>query len=318
MDCLITTLKGTADNSALLKLGEGILHIIREFEDGDELLQVRPADGETIHITAVGCKISIDDNAYSGSASWSDAAKKIKFSNYTEGCYLRIDCKYKMRYFRALFSKPFFKASEFFSFQMYSPYSTIIGSLGAVSNDTDIDISKFTASDVLYELYTTNAESLYGDLGSLFPLQNIQYIDIRRSPRIEVTYAKIAENPKILNLTIFGYDDNMYPNITGNVSDLFTSTILKRVVLANRNNPITWSSASAKPTTTRVWAGDFNFQSAADGDRFLQNMAACQAVSSTDASFLKIQIFSGRTSASDSAVATLTANGYNVVCDVVP
>lgn len=85
---------------------------------------------------------------------------------------------------------------------------------------------------------------------------------------------------------------------------------LKRFVMAGTSKPQTWPSTTLRDTNLSPFSIWSPFASSTDVDNYLINMAACEGT--TYPSDKEIKSSTKRTSASDSAVSTLTSRGFTV------
>lgn len=313
-ECLVTSLKGSCSGN-LLKYGEGIIHICAEVPDGTNILAVFSPALTDEHIRAVGCKISTTTSNYAGSITIpkNTDVLAIYIADYTEGCYLVLDNKYTVRRVNSNIGSRSLKnvllLSDILNMQKYSPEANSIGPTGLCVLDEEFELKDFCTTKPGLYVGMNNVSTLVGGVdGVTFPSFWGQLF----GTRLTLTTEWLAEHITNKLFVHIGVEQRNSPSVSGTYEDFAECP---RLVLLNLflQQPGTWSSSSLKPTSTKIWSGRFEFATSGDVDRFLINNANCTAPATISSELGKIRFFNcNRTSASDSAVATLEAAGFTV------
>lgn len=143
---------------------------------------------------------------------------------------------------------------------------------------------------------------LSGDLEPEGKTKLIQYLDIIiGQPLTDYTFLVGENRLRVISL-FFRADDSL-------VSLLGNNPNLRRLNYNGFYNH--WESMTLRNTNYTPLSGNYRFATSDDSDRFLINMAACEG---TDYDSTKTINLTGaeRTSASDAAVASLTARGFTI------
>lgn len=284
MDCLVTKLKGTVNDSSLLALGEIDIkykstgkQIFKLSSTGDVRFIVKSGNATFIGsdtVTDLGKDITVSDGEYRTIERKDDNEVVIGIMN-----------KYNLKNFNFNENDSDYDFSEL-------AYSPLISYKSGSSQNTGVKGDILSLPDTLKELgiyYYNNAISI----------SNI----INRWPNLEKLSLSnmngISGNMKDLNsLTALKHLDvntNVYTQLTMEwPSTTHRSSSLPRIELSSQKYPVAFST----PT---------------DADNFIINMASCQLGSETDTKYsTKCISVTSRTAASNSAVQTLNSNGWKV------
>lgn len=286
-DCLVTKLKSAIVNSNLEKYGEGriVCHLngtdspmytFKWFDNGTYTIRIISGDPSINLLDSNG-------NSLGRTYTFSGNTIQIKLPTIQGDVVLGIDDKYNLE----VISKngnwcPTDIAAEYF--MTTNPYSIHRLMLPAYSVFTDgfksVANKKF---DILQGLFTHAS----GD-------------DIRGLATVQ------AE--QILSNAEYWAD---YSNFVGDISTVNAATTFLKI-----GGNFTWITGRQSSTTILALNGDRDITGVNLGDyvdAYLNNMAQCQPISaSAMASYGIISINGTRTSASDTAVATLKGMGYTI------
>lgn len=140
---------------------------------------------------------------------------------------------------------------------------------GTLSSAEDTELKKFMLSK----------NNTAGNLAEIIPVKDsIEYILCNNCPNIKVSLNYFADAPKLNYIRIYGSMENN-----------------------------TWASSTLR-TTGPILCGSFSFNDSTSVDNFLINMAALDFIYPGNVYLKNITIYgAGRTSASDTAVATIKA-----------
>lgn len=343
MDCLVTRLKGSVSDDSLPYLGE----VFIEYETGIKSIRLNPIAGETVPVRIIGDgnftnstggtnlgKEIILNNIEGGNLLYlSDSVTKIGIRNRDK--LLSINMTEKVLSPLSVLS--YMTGLTYVYFHGYGDANAIKGSLPNVSYNWSFGDKTMMNTETLVRVFpnlgglVTNGRVGYID-GALSYITNkytyMYTLNISNS-KIVGNVSDFASMPRITDISIYGCK-----SIVGNIDTLSTIGTLTR--LSAGNSGVTGGDASKLPPlvdqlkteglnvvfswkTTRpssayiIATNGTNFGN--DLDAFLINQANCKAniaAHSGDASYSTISATGTRTTASDSAIATLRSKGYTV------
>lgn len=343
MDCLVTKLKGSVDDNSLPFLGEAII----EYETGIKSVRLNPIAGETVPVRIIGDgnftnstggtnlgKEILLNNVEGGNLLYlSDSVTKIGIRNRDKLLSLTMTEKV----LSPLSVLSYMTELTYVYFYGYGDANAIKGSLPKITVNWSFGDKTMMNTETLVRIFP--------NLGGLITNGRVGYIDGALSnitnkysymSSLNISNSKIVGNvsdfasmPRIKDIGIYGCK-----SIIGNIDTLSTIATLTRLSIGNSS--VTGGDASKLPPlvdqikteqlnvvfswkTTRpssayiIATNGTNFGD--DLDAFLINQANCTANHAShtgDAAYATIHANGTRTSASNSAIATLRGKGYTV------
>lgn len=284
MDCLVTKLKGTVNDSSLKALGE----IDFKYKSkGKQVFQLSSI-GDVRFIVKSG------NATFIGSDKTTDLGKDITVS---DGQYRTIERKDDNEVVIGIMNK----------------YNLKVFSFG--DDASDYDFSELAYSPLIdYSTGTVQNVGLQGDILSL-PNSLKRVVIYRYDNAISIS-SIVNRWPNLESLLL----SNMN-NISGNVKDLNSLVVLKHLEI---NSAVYSQITMEWPSTThrsnslpRIELGfqeyPVAFSTSTDADNFIINMASCQLGSETNIPYTtKCISVTSRTATSNSAVKTLISDGWKV------
>lgn len=343
MDCLVTQLKGSVSDNSLPYLGE----VFIEYETGLKSIRLNPIVGENVPMRIIG-----DGNFTNSAGNTNlgkeillsnvEGGNTLYLSNNVTKIGIRNRDKILSLTMMEKVLSPFSVLSymtglTYLYFWGYGDASTIKGSFPKISATWSFGDKAMMNTDTLVRIFpnlgnlATNGYIGYID-GALSSITNkYSYMTILNisNSKIEGNMSDFTSMPKIKDISIYNCK-----SIVGSIDSLSTISTLTRVSIGNSG--VTGGDASLLPPlvdmlktdglnvvfswkTTRpssayiIATNGTNFGD--DLDAFLINQANCKAninAHSGDTSYSTISATGNRTSASDSAIATLKNKGYTV------
>lgn len=312
-NCLITKLKGSIDNELIPKVGE--LHVGFEKTEQDvTVMHFGSRKESTMRI--VGDSYFTDKNGKTNLGKIKVLNPNIEQDVYMNNSTfdLFIDNKYSIYNFTnyKIDTYPSFKDkisldinalkySNLHRFILQNSY--IEGDISALGNSTN-----------LITLYAYCCPNIYGNTSSLSKLRNLSRVNFNLSPNIDSNLEDFINNVNLVELVGIKSGDlsvlknlNLLEQIS--VNDEVTGDLAKvpnsvYFFASEGNKKITWSSRD-----TNGFIISINNVYFSNIDDVLINESKC---TSKGNSFNTIALIGTRTSASDSAVATLQQKGYTV------
>lgn len=309
--CLLTKLKGVADNAELLHIGELRFNVKKNSS---------PTAGSQYIVFSVikDTEINIIGDGYISNSTFSENRGKNASlnANVNSGLYF-INGDYKV----AIMDKYSLKTlsmsnnGSFIANIDDLKYSKELSKLGGVfeGNISSIkELNKLTnisitgnnlAGDlsVVSGLVNTGSlsitgENLTGDLSAVSGLANMTGCYLKMS-NLKGNLNSLANCAKLV--------DARFPacNITGDIA-----TLPKTMTYLEFTGKLSWSE---RPSTSNIIAFGGRIQ-IDNVDKMLQDQAACVAYTGETPWFKKINVIGARTSASDAAVQKLQSKGYTV------
>lgn len=289
MDCLVTKLKGTVNDSSLMALGE---IEIKYKSTGKQVFKLS-STGDVRFIVKSG------NATFIGSDTTTDLGKDITVS---DGEYRTIERKDDNEVVIGIMNKYNLKAFNF------------------GDDSSDYDFSELAYSPLIdYGIGAASNTGLKGDILSLpntLKRLTIYYYDNAISISSIISRWANLESLVLSNIT----------EISGNMKDLNSLAALKHLEINSRvytQLTMEWPSTTHRNSSlSRIELSSQNypvvFSTPTDADNFIINMASCQPGSETDIKYTtKCISVTSRTAASNSAVQTLVSGGWKVYVNTV-
>lgn len=289
MDCLVTKLKGTVNDSSLMALGE---IDIKYKSTGKQVFQLS-STGDVRFIVKSG------NATFIGSDTTTDLGKDITVS---DGEYRTIERKDDNEVVIGIMNKYNLKTFAF------------------GDDNSDYDFSELAYSPLIdYRIGAASNTGLKGDILSLpntLKRLNIYYYDKAISISSIISRWANLESLLLSNMN----------EISGNMKDLNSLAALKHLDINSKvysQLTMEWPSTTHRSSSLpRIELSSQNypvaFSTPTDADNFIINMASCQPGSETDIKYAtKCISVTSRTAASNSAVQTLISEGWKVYVNAV-
>lgn len=301
-NCLVTKLKGTVQNSNLLRVGEMRLCVHRTDNPSSETQRINLNFTEDVKLEIIG------DGYFTNNTLVSNLGKSLIVKANIETLV--------------------YVSNGNFEIAILNKYALTKINTKTTNKKTAIkDIADLKYSSGLKYLATNSVENI-GYFSDIKSLTNLSYLAVSDAN----INGNLSDLKSLTNLTylIIGNTSN---KITGNVSSLKNMTKLNTLVIKNgyvigdlATLPSTCRSAafdyhdtnavfdwSSRPASSKIIAVRGN-PKLNNIDKMLQDQANCVVgfTSADDASYKKIEVSGTRTSASDAALATLQQKGYTV------
>ena len=286
--CLVTKLKGVADNAKLLHIGELRFNVKKNSS---------PTAGSQYIIFSVikDAEINIIGDGYISDSTFSENRGKnasLK-ANIDSGIYfingdyeVAIMDKYSLKKL-AMFSDNSFIAN--IDDLKYSKELSVLMGVFEGNIASIKDLNKLTKISL-------TGNNLTGDLSAVSGLVNMTGCYLTMS-NLKGNLNSLANCAKLV--------DARFPacNITGDIA-----TLPKNMTYLEFKGKLSWSE---RPSTSNIigFGGRIQIDNV---DKMLQDQAACVAYTGETPWYKKINVIGARTSASDAAVATLQQKGYTV------
>lgn len=300
-NCLVTKLKGTVQNSNLLRVGEMRICVHRIDNPSSETQRINLNFTEDVKLEIIG------DGYFTNNTLVSNLGKSLIAKANVE----------TLVYF----------SNGDFEIAILNKYALTKINTRTNKKIAIKDIADLKYSSSLSHLATNSVENV-GYFSDIKSLTNLSYLSVSNAN----ISGNLSDLKSLTNLTylIIGNTSN---KTTGNVSSLKDMTILN--TLAIQNSDVIGDLATL-PSSCRSAAFDYHDTNAVfdwssrpassniiairgnpklnNIDKMLQDQANCVVgfTSADDASYKKIEVSGTRTSASDAALATLQQKGYTV------
>ena len=316
--CLVTKLNGSITNEELRKIGEARIHFAEGSEVSKRYLNLKVSKPVTLEIHG-GYFINKETSANIGTIiNITDINRQVETYFSNEKCYISVSDKYCINVLRAgnEYDGNLEEINFMTSMKEFFNVSTLIsGDIANARNCKSLinfwidsckniygDIAVFANLPSIKKITLINADKVYGDISSLSNIvNNIEVLNINgTSVHGDFTFLKDSK------LTTLNFN-NMKGFITGDLS-LFGESFLT-TNFGNTSNSLSWSSEIPSSYTVRTCIGGY-FEN--DLDKYLINIAKCQAINSSNIWDKTIIVSGKRTSASDAAITTLQQKGYTV------
>lgn len=300
-NCLVTKLKGTVQNSNLLRVGELRICVHKIDNPNGETQRINLNFTEDVKLEIIG------DGYFTNATLVSNLGKSLTAKANTESLVYVSNGDFEI----AILNK-----------YALTKINTRTNKKTAIKDIADL---KYSSSLEHLAINSVENVSYFSDLKSL---KTLTYLSISNA-NINGNLSDLEPLTKLLYLII----GNTSNKITGNVSSLKAITKLNTLVIVNSyvtgdlaTLPSTCRSAafdyfdtnavfdwSSRPASSKIIAIRGN-PKLNNIDKMLQDQANCVVgfTSADDASYKKIEVSGTRTSASDAALATLQQKGYTV------
>lgn len=316
--CLVTKLNGSIANEELRKIGEARIHFAEGSEVSKRYLNLKVSKPVTLKIHG-GYFINKETSANIGTVvNITDTDRQVETYFSNDKCYISISDKYCIKVLRAgneydgdLEEINFMTSMEDF----FNVSTSISGDIANARNCKSLiifwidsckniygDIAVFANLPSIKKISLINVDKVGGDIASLSNIVNqIEVLNIYgTSVHGDFTFLKDSKLNTLNFKSVKGF-------ITGDLS-LFGESI-KTTNFERTSNSLSWSSEIPSSYNVRTCIGGY-FEN--DLDKYLINIAKCQAINSTNIWDKIITVSGKRTSASDAAITTLQQKGYTV------
>lgn len=300
-NCLVTKLKGTVQNSNLLRVGEMRICVHRIDNPSSETQRINLNFTEDVKLEIIGDGYFTNNTLVSNLGKSLIAKANVETLVYfSNGDFeIAILNKYALTKINAKTSK---KAAikDIVDLKYSSSLSYL--AINSVENVGYFsDIKSLTNLNYL-SVYNAN---INGNLSDLKSLTNLDYLIIgNTSNKTTGNVSSLKDMTRLNTLTIQNSD------VIGDLATLPSSCRSAAFDYHDTNAVFDWSS---RPASSKIIAIRGN-PKLNNIDKMLQDQANCVVgfTSADDASYKKIEVSGTRTSASDAALATLQQKGYTV------
>lgn len=289
MDCLVTKLKGTVNDSSLMALGE---IDIKYKSTGKQVFRLS-STGDVRFIVKSG------NATFIGSDTTTDLGKDITVSN---GEYRTIERKDDNEVVIGIMNKYNLKTFAF------------------GDNASDYDFSELAYSPLID--YRTGASQNLGLQGDILSLPNtLKRLNIYFYKNAISISSIISKWPNLESLVLSNMNE-----ISGNMKDLNSLAALKHLEINSMvyaKLTMEWPSTTHRSSSLpRIELSSQNypvaFSTPTDADNFIINMSSCPLGDESDIAYSsKCISVTSRTAASNSAVQTLISDGWKVYVNAV-
>lgn len=300
-NCLVTKLKGTVQNSDLLRVGELRICVHKIDNPSSETQRINLNFTEDVKLEIIG------DGYFTNATLVSNLGKSLTAKANTESLV--------------------YVSNGDFEIAILNKYALTKINTRTNKKTAIKDIADFKYSSSLNHLAINSVENI-GYFSDIKPLTSLYYLAVSNA-NIKGSLSDL-ESLTNLGYIIVGDTSN---KLTGNVSSLKAMTKLDTLAIINSyvigdlaTLPSTCRSAafdyhdtnavfdwSSRPASSKIIAIRGN-PKLNNIDKMLQDQANCVVgfTSADDASYKKIEVSGTRTSASNAALATLQQKGYTV------
>lgn len=268
---------------------------------------------EAIGVTAVGCEVSNDNTSFSDTCSV-PASGTLYIRNISSESSFILSDKFKVK-------KMDIATTWEAGVINYSGVRSVLRWNESLVNFSGNNFSRynfdvpFNFKDLngtsISHLYINNAndENIVGTFAdaNITSLKGLGYFGTNLRPFCSAQeFSTLC--PQLKQVT---GDEQFFSD--GDYSDFVNSDMPLRFITATFSDGGTWASTSLRDMSKGTLYGRFWFKTSTDVDNFLVNIANCQFVDiASNMKYINIKSDVPRTSASDAAVAVLTANGISV------
>ena len=300
-NCLVTKLKGTVQNSDLLRVGELRICVHKIDNPNGETQRINLNFTEDVKLEIIG------DGYFTNTTLVSNLGKSLTAKANTESLVyvsngdfeIAILNKYALMKINTRTSKNI-AIKDIVDLK----YSSSLKYLGVNSVENIGYFSDIKSLTKLGYLALSNA-NIKGSLSDLESLTNLSYIIVgNTSNKLTGNVSSLKAMTKLDTLAIQNSD------VTGDLATLPSTCRSAAFDYHDTNTVFDWSS---RPASSKIIAIRGN-PKLNNIDKMLQDQANCVVgfTSADDASYKKIEVSGTRTSASDAALATLQQKGYTV------
>lgn len=299
--CLVTKLKGTVQNSNLLRVGELRICVHKIDNPNGETQRINLNFTEDIKLEIIG------DGYFTNATLVSNLGKSLTAKANTESLVyvsngdfeIAILNKYALTKINTRNNK-----KTAIKYIADLKYSSSLSYLGTNSVENIGYLSDIKSLKTLTFLAVSNA-NINGSLSDLESLTNLSYIIIgNTSNKLTGNVSSLKAMTKLNTLAILNSD------VTGDLATLPSTCRSATFDYHDTNVVFAWSS---RPASSKIIAIRGN-PKLNNIDKMLQDQVNCVVgfTSADDASYKRIEVSGTRTSASDAALATLQQKGYTV------
>lgn len=305
-NCLVTKLKGTVQNSNLLRVGEMRLCVHRIDNPNSETQRINLNFTEDVKLEIIGDGYFTNNTLVSNLGKSLIAKANVETLVYfSNGDFeIAILNKYALTKINTRTSKK--TAIKDIADLKYSSGLNYLATNSVENVGYFSDIKSLTN---LYYLSVSNA-NINGNLSDLKSLTNLTYLIIGNTSNKTTGNVSSLKNMTRLNTLAIQNSD-----VIGDLATLPSSCRSVSFDYHDTNAVFDWSS---RPASSNIIAIRGN-PKLNNIDKMLQDQANCVVgfTSDDDASYRKIEVSGTRTSASDAALATLQQKGYTVTINRV-
>lgn len=316
--CLVTKLNGSIANEELRKIGEARLHFAEGSDVSKRYLNLQVSKPVTLEIHG-GYFINKETSANIGTiVNITDVANQVSTYFSNDRCYISVSDKYSIKTLRA--------GNEYDGDLQEIDFMTSLVEYFNVSNSISGDIANARNCKSLIIFWIDSCENIYGDIAVFANLPSIKKITLINAGKVGgdiASLSNIANHIEVLNI----YGTSVHGDFTFLKDSKLTTLNFKSVKgfltgdlslfgksitttnFEKTSNSLSWSSEIPSSYTVRTCIGGY-FEN--DLDKYLINIAKCQAIDTTNIWDKTITVSGKRTSASDAAIATLQQKGYTV------
>ena len=332
--CFVTKLSGRTDNQNLLKIGEMRIYFAKVSGSTPRKITLSFKDD---------CQVSINggyftDNSFSinigTTENFAAATKKDLFISNDE-CYVSIENKYSLKEILCTCDiKSFDISSLKYSNKLIgiSLKSTgVYGNISDLKNLTSLYLIEINSSNVTGDISSLknlnlkilqiNSPNVTGDISSLQNMTTLASINIDST----AITGDISALQKMSKLNIIVLDNTQVSGDVSSFNNLSSLTTLyckakfvtgeisllpANLKILTAKNEALFKWKGTRPSASSIISLE-NVRLGSDVDSMLNNMANCTDINSSSGSKF-IKVIGTKTSASDTAVATLQQKGYTV------
>ena len=300
-NCLVTKLKGTVQNSDLLRVGELRICVHKIDNPNGETQRINLNFTEDVKLEIIG------DGYFTNTTLVSNLGKSLTAKANTESLVYVSNGDFEIAILnKYALTKINTRASKNIAIKdiVDLKYSSSLNYLGVNSVENIGYFSDIKSLTKLGYLALSNA-NIKGSLSDLESLTNLGYIIVgNTSNKLTGNVSSLKAMTKLDTLAIQNSD------VTGDLATLPSTCRSAAFDYHDTNTVFDWSS---RPASSKIIAIRGN-PKLNNIDKMLQDQANCVVgfTSADDASYKKIEVSGTRTSASDAALATLQQKGYTV------
>ena len=300
-NCLVTKLKGTVQNSNLLRVGEMRIYVHRIDNPSSETQRINLNFTEDVKLEIIGNGYFTNNTLVSNLGKSLIAKANVETLVYVSNGDFEIAILNKYALTKININNKKIAIKDIADLK----YSSSLNYLGINSVENVGYFSDIKSLTNLSYLAISNA-NINGNLRDLKPLTNLAYLIIGNTlNKITGNVSSLKDMTRLNSLAIQNSD------VIGDLATLPSSCRSAAFDYHDTNTVFDWSS---RPASSKIIAIRGN-PKLNNIDKMLQDQANCVVgfTSSDDASYKKIEVSGTRTSASDAAVQTLQSKGYTVL-----
>ena len=300
-NCLVTKLKGTVQNSDLLRVGELRICVHKIYNPNGETQRINLNFTEDVKLEIIG------DGYFTNATLVSNLGKSLTAKANTESLVYVSNGDFEIAILnKYALTKINTRTNKKTAIKDIADlkYSSSLNHLAINSVENVGYFSDIKPLTSLYYIALSNA-NIKGSLSDLKSLTNLGYIIVGdTSNKLTGNVSSLKAMTKLDTLAILNSD------VTGDLATLPSTCRSAAFDYHDTNAIFDWSS---RPASSKIIAIRGN-PKLNNIDKMLQDQANCVVgfTSADDASYKKIEVSGTRTSASDAALATLQQKGYTV------